>query len=268
MIATESQFPASHRPLVSFLICGTQKGGTTALDGLLRQHPRVVMFERPGSASIGGRKEAHFFDDDAHFDGAPDYGLYHAMFGNLSPGQIAGESTPIYMYWQDAPRRIWQYNPNLKIILLLRNPVNRAFSHWNMERLRGNENLPFLEAVQNETERCRVALPKQHRIRSYVDRGFYAEQIRRMLRLFPRDRILILKSEDFFEEPVRTASEVFKFLEVEKFTLHGAFPMHQGSYDAPLPESASDFLHKTYYHSIKDLEGLIGWELNDWLERN
>jgi hypothetical protein len=68
------------------------------------------------------------------------------------------------MYWYDAPRRIWQYNPDMRIVILLRNPVDRAYSHWNMERERGAEPLEFRQAIATEADRCRAALPAQHRV--------------------------------------------------------------------------------------------------------
>ncbi len=132
---------------VGFLICGTQKGGTTALDAYLREHPEVCM---------ANAKEVHFFNDGPRFSGGdPDYSPYHAYFSPEPAHKVIGEATPIYMYWETAPRRIWEYNPNMKLIVLLRNPIARAFSHWNMETRRSSETLSFIDAIKNEDERCR-----------------------------------------------------------------------------------------------------------------
>lgn len=167
-------------PKAGFLICGTQKGGTSALDHYLRAHPEIGMARE---------KEVHYFDNDSHFlNAAPDYAAYHAAFSPAPSHKILGEATPIYMYWHEAPRRIQEYNPEIKLIVLLRNPVQRAFSHWNMERARNLETLSFQDAIQNETGRCRTALPGQHRIFSYVDRGFYMAQLRRLWSFFPGKR--------------------------------------------------------------------------------
>src|SRR3954470_22890344 len=98
---------------VGFLIAGTQKGGTTALHAYLRDHPGVCMAEP---------KEVHFFDTETHFAGGPvDYAPLHACF-RPQPGQVLGEATPITMYWDDAPRRVWEYNPAMKLVCVLRNP--------------------------------------------------------------------------------------------------------------------------------------------------
>src|SRR3954470_7937054 len=151
---------------VNFVIGGTQKGGTSALNRFLRQHPEICMPDE--------RKELHYFDREEEFRGRPNYKHYHANFKPQRGQRVLGEATPIYMYWEPAPRRIWSYNPQMKWILLLRDPAERAFSHWHMARARDEETLPFAQAIAQEPERCREALPLQHRVYSYIDRGFYA----------------------------------------------------------------------------------------------
>ena len=91
------------------------------------------------------RKELHFFDRDAE---NTDYKKYHANFKPKPQHRVIGEASPIYMYWETAPYRIWKYNPKMKWILVLRNPVERAFSAWNMETKRGKEKLSFAEVIE------------------------------------------------------------------------------------------------------------------------
>ena len=123
---TKRFFVSKSDRVVNFLICGTQKGGTSALDAYLREHPEICMADK---------KEVHFFDNKKFFNkNKPDYSKYHSFFNPQSSHKLLGETTPIYMYWHDSPRRIWQYSPNMKIIVILRNPIDRAYSHWNMER--------------------------------------------------------------------------------------------------------------------------------------
>src|ERR1035437_6839293 len=122
---------AKFQTKVNFVIGGTQKGGTTALDVFLRQHPEICMAETC--------KEVHFFDQKKNFAGQPDYKHYHAFFRPEPPHQVVGDATPIYMYGEAAPIRIKSYNPKMKWILALRNPVERAFSAWNMETKRQAE---------------------------------------------------------------------------------------------------------------------------------
>src|SRR5438094_818114 len=174
--------------LVNFVIGGTQKGGTSALDSFLRQHPEICLPET--------KKELHYFDREKNFEKRPNYKQYHAYFRPKPRHRVMGEATPSYMYWTATPYRIWRYNPEMKWILVLRNPVERAFSGWNMETKRGTEHLSFKEAVEQEAVRCRKALPLQHRVFSYVDRGFYAHQVRRLFNIFGEGNLLILLTED------------------------------------------------------------------------
>lgn len=195
---------------VGFVIAGTQKGGTSALDAYLREHPEICMADK---------KEVHFFDTEKYFQKEKvDYSVYHSFFSPKSSHTLLGETTPIYMYWYDSPRRIWQYNPSMKIIVILRNPIRRAYSHWNMERDRKADTVSFWEAIQHESNRCREALPYQHRVYSYVDRGFYSEQLRRVWTYFPKNQTLILKSEDLKANPRETLEKGLPFSRPQRFS--------------------------------------------------
>lgn len=186
--------------LVNFLICSTQKGGTTTQNCYLREHPEIC---------VAAKKEVHFFDDEAYFsDKTPDYAEYHSFFNHQPRHRLVGESTPEYMYVHDAPRRILEYNPDMKIIVVLQNPIERAHSHWNMEYSRKMETLPFWNAIRNEPERCRQVLPFQHRFHSYIDRGFYLEKLRRLWFLFSKQRVLALKSEYLRDHPADALDEI------------------------------------------------------------
>ena len=212
---------ASQSQKVDFLIAGVQKGGTTTLDYYLRQHPQICM---------ANRKEVHFFDNEKYFadDKTPDYDFYHSFFKPENTHQLLGESTPIYSYWKDSPKRIYNYNKQMKIILLLRNPIDRAYSHWNKETINFHsypgqqdaaETLPFLQAIQTEKQRCLSAAPLQHRYYSYIDRGFYTAQLNRLMGLFPREQILVLKSEWLWNDAEKTLDKVCAFLGVEAMPL-------------------------------------------------
>src|SRR5437763_8058688 len=119
------------------------------------------------------------------------------------------------MYWETAPYRIWKYNPTMKWILALRNPVERAFSAWNMETKRGKEKLSFAEAIEKEADRCREALPLQHRVYSYIDRGFYAHQVRRLFNIFDRENVLVLLSDELRSNHRQSLRSAFEFLGVD-----------------------------------------------------
>jgi len=242
---------------VDFIIAGTQKGGTTALDSYLRTHPEIYMAQN---------KEVHFFDKDKLFlSEHVDYEYYHSFFSPKPCTKIVGEATPIYMYWYTAPRRIWEYNPEMKLIIILRNPILRAFSGWNMERERGTESLDFIDAIKNERERCRDSLPLQHRTFSYLDRGFYTEQLRRIWFFFRKDQTLILKNEDLRCNRSKTLSRICDFLEISGADWSVEKNVHSRKYIKPLSTPEIDYLKHIFEYEIKELERILSWDLSDWL---
>lgn len=172
--------------MLDFFVCGVQKGGTTALARFLGHHPDLALPEA---------KELHFFDDESIAWCAPDYERLHAPFTGVSRQRRWGEATPIYSYWPRAIERLATYNPDAKLILLLRHPAFRAWSHWRMETMRGYEVLPFSAAIRPiGRERVRAATGGVHRVFSYVERGLYAPQVERLLRLFPDRQLLVVRT--------------------------------------------------------------------------
>ena len=243
---------------VDFLIAGTQKGGTSALKAYLQDHPEIC---------IARREEVHFFDREEHFKDDPvDYSVYHQWFRPHGRHRVFGEKTPIYMYWEDVPRRVWEYNPNMKWLLLLRNPIERAYSHWHMEHARNKDPVDFWSALQNEHARSRVALPFQHRRYSYVDRGFYTEQLRRIWLFFPREQTLILKSEELRASPTATLNTVCQFLGVAPFSHVDPLNVRSQVYASPLGRRERRYLARVFEYEIKELEQLLGWDGSDWLK--
>src|SRR5205807_7639809 len=116
-----------------------------------------------------------------------------------------------------AMQRIRDYNPTIKLIILLRNPIDRAFSHWNMQRDRKLDALDFLEAVKQEENRAREAYPLQLRKFSYLERGFYSEQMERVFKFFPREQVLVIKFDDLRRDYRAVTDSVFNFLGVPPF---------------------------------------------------
>jgi hypothetical protein len=244
--------------LVNFVVGGTQKGGTSALDLFLRQHPEICMPET--------KKELHYFDNEENFERQSNYKKYHACFNPKPQHRVIGEVTPIYMYWTAAPYRIWSYNPQMKWVLVLRNPVERAFSAWNMERKRGAEQLSFEEAVEQEATRCRQALPLQHRVFCYVDRGFYAHQVRRLLNIFGEENCLVLLNEELRTNHQNALEKIFNFLEVNPHFIPAEASVFEHDYDERIDSQFSRKLTNIFYFDIKELERLLRRDLSRWYE--
>lgn len=251
---------------LSFLIVGAQKAGTSALYQYLYEHNQLF---------LPATKELHFFDDESlnwnkavkkwSWSGYP-YSIYHKAFAKASQEKLWGEATPIYMYWQPCMKRIWQYNPNMKLIVVLRNPITRAYSQWNMEHKRGNETLQFLDAIKSETSRAREALPDQHRIYSYLARGIYSEQLRRIWQYFRPNQTLIIKHENLLNNAEETLDAVHGFLEVEKKSLDQEIRAHTIPYEDKIHADAKTFLKSYYQVEILQLEQMLNWNCRDWME--
>lgn len=252
---------------VSFLIAGTQKGGTTALHDYLRKHPQVCMARR---------KEVHFFDKDRFFaNGAPDYSIYHAFFKpratyraffkRNATNQLFGEATPIYMYWEPAPARIREYNPEMKFIISLRNPILRAFSNWNMERARGNEPLSFWDALHTEAERRETGAPRELRLHSYIARGFYAEQLRRLWSYFPKSQTHVLRQDQLYKDPLNVLNDVCAFLDIGPFKAVRQRTVFSKSYMTSMSRREWRHLAQLFEPDIRSLESALNWDCSDWM---
>lgn len=252
-----NKFIGHNNKTVNFIICGAQKSGTSALNSYLRKHPEICM---------ANKKEVHFFDNESFFhNNSPDYSAYHSFFNPKASHKLIGEATPIYMYWYDAPRRIWEYNPNMKFIVILRNPIERAYSHWNMQRSKNADYLSFWDAIQNEQERRREALPYQHKAYSYVDRGFYLEQLRRLWAYFPKDHVLILRNEYLRNQPHEALQSVCDFLKVEHFKNIKPKNKHSLPYTSQMSDRERKHLQFIFEHEIRGIERVLSWDCSNWL---
>jgi hypothetical protein len=251
---------SGRKPLISrvnFLIAGVQKAGTSTLDGYLRQHPQIRMAKS---------KEIHFFDSNDRFRHAePDYDAYHGFFPEPRDNVIYGEATPAYVYWAEAVPRIWQYHPGMKLIVLLRDPAERAWSNWRMENQRGRDPWTFSMAIREERDRSMEVLPAQHRVFSYLDRGFYSEQIRRIFRFFRPGQVLFLKSEDLFAEPAPSLRKVFQFLEVEETPVTGNLILNQGCALGEMDGADRKYLRDIFRWDVEQVKSMLGWDCGDWL---
>ena len=185
--------------LPDFLVLGTQKGGTTTLQRLLNQHPGV--FLAPG-------KEVHYFSQ--HWEQSPDW--YASHFRDARPGQRRGDITPFYLFHPQAPQRIHSLLPGAQLIVLLRDPVERALSQYFHSVRLGFEPLSLAEGLAAEPERLATEAPLHLQEHSYVSRSRYLEQLDRYSDLFPDQQLLVLKSEAFFAEPETTWKRIESFL--------------------------------------------------------
>ncbi|MDQ3693514.1 MAG: sulfotransferase domain-containing protein [Chloroflexota bacterium] len=185
-----------------FIIIGAQKGGTTSLHRYLTEHP-----------DVGGsvRKEVHFFS----WFYAKGMDWYLAHFPQQGKHAVVGEASTSYVSDPEVPARVREAVPEVKLIVLLRNPIDRAYSQYQMNVRKEFEPLSFEEAIAAELERLRAAPDRsseQWRHASYLTRGLYADQLTRWLAVFPREQLLVLQSEAFFARPQEGLARSLEFL--------------------------------------------------------
>jgi hypothetical protein len=247
---------------LDFIVAGAQKSGTTALHYFLNKHSHI---------ELPDRREMHFFDDEEIFSQQPvDYELLHRHFrkrpARLLPVRLglAGEVTPNYLYWKPAMERIWNYNPQINLILLLRNPVDRAFAHWNMQRFKDREPLDFLDALKEEQQRIADMPSIESRRFAYVDRGFYSNQLERVFQFFPREQVKIVKFEHFRDRKQETLGEIFEFLGVKPLRRIRDKDRNVVPYERAMRPDERKYLSGVFAAEITKLEQMLGWDLADW----
>lgn len=203
--------------LPDFLVIGTAKAGTTSLYYYLMQHPRVFM---------PSNKEPMFFAfdgknlDDYHFGGSADKPRivtnltdYVQLFQNAPATSMAGEASTLYLYDKDAPARIATRIPKVKLIAILRNPVDRAYSQFQHYRQVKREPLSrFVETINVEQKRMAENWYPSY---FYADMGFYGRQLRNYFQYFPRDQFKIFLYEDL-ADTASVTGEIFDFIGVER----------------------------------------------------
>ena len=242
------------RGVPDFIIIGAQKAGTTALYSYLIQHPTVL----PAL-----KKEVHFFDN--HFRRTL---LWYRVFfpyrWQLEAPNITGEASPYYLFHPYAFQRVSTTLPHVKLIVLLRNPVDRAYSHYFHEVRAKRELRSFEDAIDCEirTEGTETPLNRRdqkfkHRYHSYLARGRYAEQLEQWLAAFSRDRILVLHTEDLKIHTAGVFRQVTKFLQLPEWS-PPEFPMvFKASYDKMNPTTRARLTAYFAPHN-KQLYSLLG----------
>jgi hypothetical protein len=197
------------RALPDVLILGAMKAGTSSLHHCLTQHPGVI-------APL--RKEVHYFD--VHYEEGERW--YRAHFGRVGEPGLNLDSSPYYLAHPLAPQRAHALVPDARLIVLLRDPVRRAYSQYWHERDKRRETLSFEEAIAAEPARLgddeqrlargEIRHSRAHQHFGYLARGRYAEQLERWWQVYPRDRMLVLRFEDLARDPLEVLGRTLDYL--------------------------------------------------------
>ena len=218
MAVREPTTAARASRLPDLLIIGTAKAGTTALFGALSQHPRVFAppVKEPLFLAYAGNPP-HFAGpagDRLSHRVISDLPTYQALFDGCPPDAMAFEATPEYLYSRTAPMAALEYVPDARLVAVIRHPVERAFSHYLHLLHEGLETLSFEAAWAAEEERIASGwAPVWH----YRARGFYGEQLRRWLDVFPAEQMLVLLYEEWLESPGATLDRICAHARIEPF---------------------------------------------------
>lgn len=228
----------------------------------LAEHPQIMKCFR---------KQVDYFDGgldpiiDTFTKGQQWYRAHFPFTKRLGSRSVTGEASPFYMFSPLAPGRIFSLIPSAKLIAILRNPTERAISHYFHEKRRHRESLPIMKALQEEEKRTEVAWLnndfKNHNFIycSYKGRGLYKEQLERYFRYFSRDQFLILSSEEFFHEPANTLSKVFHFLGVDSnFKVPDLEPRNVATNKTEVAPEVYDYLNSYFMQPNHELCQLIG----------
>jgi hypothetical protein len=265
--------------LPDFIVIGAAKSGTTSLYGALTDHPFVVPCTTT-DPHFQNTKEVHFFSigfqrgEDwyrSHFPLESARREFEAEHGRPF---LTGEASPSYIssYW--ASGRMRQLLPDVKLLAVLRNPVDRAYSQFQMSRRQGLEPFErFEDATAAEEERLRPELARlstdpsyqspDFGAWSYLARSRYAEQLERWLAVFPREQFLFLKAEDLFSDPDTTRAAAFDFLGLPPYRPDGASRLNTASYEAIEPRLRAEYTEYFRPHNerLYELTGVdFGWE--------
>jgi hypothetical protein len=268
-----------------FLIIGAQKAGTTALQQYLSQHPQM---------RCAREKEVRFFNRDKFYALGDSWYLRHFPY-RLKPGLRLFEASPAYLYFPFVPDRIFRFDPQIKLIGILRNPVDRAFSAWNMYReIHGNPDAKqkiiaqyyvhanadmrsammelmnrsefpdFHTSVTDEIKSLCDGGPRSL-LPGYVQRGIYWEQVARYYAQFPKNHFLLVESTELKTDRKAVLNRVLGFLGLPEYDWHRADLGEQNarSYETPVADATRGLLQAFFQPHNRKLYSMIGQEF-DW----
>ncbi|ERT04909.1 sulfotransferase domain protein [Lyngbya aestuarii BL J] len=235
----------------NFIVIGTQKGGTTSLYYYLAKHPQIM----PSLI-----KEIDFWS--TKYNRGIDWYLAHFPPILAEQKILTGEATPSYLDHWEAPERLFQTFPNTKLIVVLRNPIERAISHYYQWVNMNWEFRSLEEAMISEIEQLSVAnVSYWNQPNSYIARGVYVEFLKKWLEIFPREQILIISSEKFYSNPAITLKHIFNFLDLPNYSLSNYKKYNARSYPS-LDQSMRNLLGSYFQVYNQELEDVLDMKFN------
>ncbi|MFN3341358.1 MAG: sulfotransferase family protein [Flavobacteriales bacterium] len=240
-----------------FIIAGVQKGGTTSLFSWISKHPQF----RPPF-----KKEINFFNSSEREKGISYYRSYFTPKFMQFGGKITGEATPNYFDHSSVALDIYHQYPSLKVIVLLRNPVERAWSHYRMSFGKGFENRTFYDALSLEEERIEAVNNSQmdrwkknlvYERLGYKSKGYYAPKLKIWVELFGIENVFVINSDEMFRSPLPVFNNVCRFLKIEENSVNDFTKINEGI-SFPKDDNSMEFLYKWFSPKNQELKKLTG----------
>lgn len=250
--------------LPDFIIIGSQRCGTSSLYSTLGAHPDI------GLSNGGELDEVHYLVNQKRYKRGVEW--YKRRFESRAP--VVGEKSPMYLQHYLAPRRCKRINPNVKLIALLRNPIDRAYSNYHKALAKGFVDCTFEEALERELD----TLPGEradgrfwqskfwgsnHHLLGFLERGQYARHLIRWFEFFPRNQVMVIKSEWFFAERQYVLEQVCDFIGIKPIDFP-AKHLQNLKYE-PMRETTRERLRTFFTPDNEALEYLLGWCVGDWI---
>ena len=244
-------------PKISFVCIGVQKAGTNSLVRYLSLNNDIFIKENEG----------HFFDKPKEYTITEQEQLeYENTF--VTNNHIVGEKTPSYCYLQFSIDRIYKYNPNMKLILILREPINRLWSQHNMSLNLKNKNLDldslskYIFSPEENINLSEITCNGGY----YIIRGFYDEIIEYIYSIFPKENLYIAVAEEIQRDKYSEYHKIMKFLGSDKEVNITNLDTHIGKYKKHIPEDLKHRLYKIYKSHNQKLYEIMGRTINIWEE--
>jgi hypothetical protein len=242
----------------TYICIGVQKGGTTSLINYMNYHPDIYMHTG----------EIHFFDRNASYGELTNTDIENYENSFKTNKLIVGEKTPSYNYLRYAMDRIYNYNKNIKLILILREPISRAFSQYNM-KLKDNFKKTMNDVTDEQIlddfkEKEKLCELKNNGL-YYIVRGYYDEILEYILSKFPRENIYIGISEEINENKLRYYNEIYEFLGATKLEkINENINTHIGQYERVIPNELEKRLYNIYKSHNEKLYEILGRKIDIW----
>ncbi len=246
----------NHGRLPDFIIIGAQRCGTSSLYSYLIQHPQIAP---------ANRKELHYFD--LNYRAGDDW--YRAQFPSAAVGNaqtLTGEGSPYYLFHPLAAERCARVVPDAKLIVMVRDPVKRAYSHYHHEVRKGREPLSFEEAIDREPgrlagERAKLISDptyssRPHQSYSYLSRGLYTDQLEIWRKHYQPNQILPISSDRMFKNPAMEHTRVLEFLGIDPIQLPEYRQRNAGHY-GPMSKQTRERLNEHFEPSWRQMQALL-----------